>query len=194
MSKSLSGMTLEELWRLFPIILKEYNPAYKEWYFIEKNNILKCLEDINVARINHIGSSAVPGLISKPTVDILLEVYKNCDLAELKDRLINGGWLLMFSGYQPALKLAFNKGYTPNGFAAKVYHLHVRYYSDWDELYFRDYLICNKAAAKEYGELKLRLRKQYEHNRDGYTEAKAQFIQKHTKLARAALEGKYLPK
>lgn len=32
--KELSEMTLEELWQLFPIILKEHNPKYKEWYEI----------------------------------------------------------------------------------------------------------------------------------------------------------------
>lgn len=62
MEKTLSEMSLKKLWQLFSIILKEYNPAYKEWYLIEKENILECLKDIHVARINHIGSSAVPGL------------------------------------------------------------------------------------------------------------------------------------
>lgn len=193
MGKSLSEMSLEELWQLFPIILKQHNPAYKEWYKAAEENILKCLADIGVARINHIGSSAVPGLLGKPTVDILLEVYKNCSITELKNRLINSGWLLMFSETKPDTKLVFNKGYTPKGFSEKVYHLHVRYYSDWDELYFRDYLIYHENVAREYGELKLRLWKQYEHNRDGYTEAKTHFVQNYTKIAREEMKDKYLP-
>lgn len=40
MAKELSEMTLEALWVLFPIILKEYNTAYPRWYEIEKENIL----------------------------------------------------------------------------------------------------------------------------------------------------------
>lgn len=36
MKKDLSEMSKEELWRLFPIILKEHNPQYKEWYESEK--------------------------------------------------------------------------------------------------------------------------------------------------------------
>lgn len=189
MENSLSKMSLEELWQLFPIILKEYNPAYKKWYLDEKENIIKCLKNIKIARINHIGSTAVPGLISKPTVDILLEVYENCNVAELKNRLINSGWLLMFEN---DIKLIFNKGYTPNGFSEKVFHLHVRYYSDWDELYFRDYLISHKNAAEEYGRLKLKLWKKYEHNRDGYTNAKTDFVKKYTKIARDDMESKYI--
>ena len=89
--------------------------------------------------------------------------------------------------------MVFNKGYAPNGFAAEVYHLHVRYYADWDDLYFRDYLIKHKDIADEYGKLKLSLLKKYKHNRDGYTEQKTQFIQEYTEKARKELEGKYLP-
>jgi len=100
----------------------------------------------------------------------------------------------MSSAYEPDLKLAFNQGYTPEGFAEKVYHLHVRYYADWDELYFRDYLIAHKETANEYGKLKLSLLKQYEHDRDGYTNAKTQFVQKYSKLARMEMKDKYLPK
>lgn len=41
MGKALSEMTLEELWELFPIILRDHDPAYKEWYFSEKDEIIK---------------------------------------------------------------------------------------------------------------------------------------------------------
>lgn len=37
-------------------------------------------------------------------------------------------------------RISFNRGYTENGFAEKVYHVHLRYFGDNDELYFRDYL------------------------------------------------------
>ena len=72
--------------------------------------------------------------------------------------------------------LSFNKGYTENGFAELVFHLHLRYMGDNNELYFRDYLIEYPKIAKEYEELKLRLWKEYEHNRDGYTNAKTEFV------------------
>lgn len=58
--------------------------------------------------------------------------------------------------------------------------MHLRYYGDHDELYFRDYLKGNPAAAKEYEALKLSLWKKYEHNRDAYTDAKSEFVKECT--------------
>jgi len=37
--------------------------------------------------------------------------------------------------------MMFMKGYTSEGFQGQEYHVHVRYSGDWDELYFRDYLV-----------------------------------------------------
>lgn len=192
MGKALSEMSLEELWELFPIILKEHNPAYKEWYLSEKDEIVNVIGENNIKRINHIGSSSVEGLIAKPTVDILLEVNCNGDIQEIKHKLINAGWTLMSYESEPDLKMCFNKGYTPDGFAEKVFHLHVRFYGDWNELYFRDYLLIHKETAEEYGKLKQELKEQYEHNRDGYTAAKTEFIMKYTELARKEFGNRYL--
>jgi GrpB-like predicted nucleotidyltransferase (UPF0157 family) len=193
MRKNLSELTLEELWKLFPIILDGHNPEYKKWYLKEKENIEKVVGTNKIERINHIGSTAVEGLIAKPIVDILLEVDYNTDISNLKLRLENSGWRLMSSEEETDLKLSFNKGYTPDGFAEKVFHLHLRFLGDWDELYFRDFLKMHKEIAKKYGELKQKLRKQYEHNRDGYTEAKTAFIKKWTKQARKEFPKRYLP-
>lgn len=193
MGKVLSEMSLEDLWELFPINLKEHNPAYKEWYISEKEVIISSVGRSDIKRINHIGSSPVEGLIAKPTIDILLEVDCNCDIEQLKIKLINAGWLLMAFKNNPDLKMSFNKGYTPNGFAEKVFHLHVRFLGDWDELYFRDYLLIHKDVAEKYGELKQRLKEQYEHDRDGYTEAKTKFITKWTKIARKDFGNRYVP-
>ncbi len=193
MGKDLSEMTLEELWELFPIILREHNPMYKDWYIEEKGNIEKIVGINKIVRINHIGSSAVEGLISKPTVDILLEINRECDTNDLIEKLKSVGWYLMSLQKGKDLKIAFCKGYTPNGFADKVFHLHVRHLGDWDELYFRDYLIKYENVAKEYGKLKLNLKEKYEHDRDGYTKAKSEFIKKWTKAAKEEFKNKYLP-
>lgn len=80
--------------------------------------------------------------------------------------------------------MSFNKGYTENGFAEKVFHLHLRYMDDNDEIYFRDYLIAHPKIAEEYEALKLGLWKRFEHDRDGYTEAKSEFVKKYTALAK----------
>ena len=191
MEKELSQMTQEELWKLFPIILKEHNTVYKNWYEEEKEAIIKNIGEKGLIRINHIGSSAVEGLLAKPTVDILLEIDKKCDIFKLIDPIKEMGWLLMQEQYDPEPHLAFNKGYTAVGFAEKVYHLHVRYFGDWGELYFRDYLREHRLVAIEYAELKQRLKKQYEYNRDAYTEAKTEFVTKYTKIAREYYKDRY---
>ena len=187
-------MTLEELWELFPIILKEHNADYKDWYEIEKQKLLSCLDRKNIMRINHIGSTAVKGLIAKPTVDILLEIDNKTNIEQLTNTLLQNGWLLMSSENIPCMRMAFNKGYTKEGFAEKVYHLHVRYYDNWNELYFRDYLIEHESVAKEYGRLKLKLKEKYEHDRDGYTNAKSDFVLKYTEKAKEEYADKYNPR
>lgn len=193
MGKALSEMSLEELWELFPIVLREYNRSYKDWYLIEKEKIINAIGQNNIKRINHIGSSAVEGLIAKPTVDILLEVAINSDIEHIKMKLIKSGWGLMSFSNNPELKMSFNKGYTPEGYAEKVFHLHVRHICNWNELYFRDYLIAHKEVADEYGKLKIGLKEQFEHNRDGYTEAKTEFINKYSEIARNEFGNKYVP-
>lgn len=194
MENKLSEMTLEELWQLFPIILKEYNPQYEKWYIIEQNNLIQQIGEEKIRRISHIGSTAVKGLISKPTVDILMEIDNTCDIVGLKNTLLAMGWILMSSEDAPHMKMVFNKGYTPSGFAEKVYHLHVRTYGDWNELYFRDYLREHSETAAEYGKLKVSLFEKYEHDRDSYTNTKTDFVHKYTDIARNCYQGRYIPK
>ncbi len=189
-AKPLSELSLEDLWRLFPIILREHDPRYFEWYEAERARVLSAVGAENIIRVNHFGSTAVKGLIAKPTVDILLEIDGRCDVARLTGDLEAAGWTLMRREDGP-FALVFNKGYTPNGFAERVFHLHVRYLGDWDELYFRDYLRAHPDVAREYGELKRRLLRAYEHDRDGYTDAKTAFIAEHTRSARREFMGRY---
>jgi len=191
MCKELKDMTLEELWELFPIILKEHNLEYKNWYEVEKEKIVNASFSKKISRINHIGSSVVPGLLSKPTIDILLEIKSETDINHVINELTNDGWGLMSSQVAPYLNYSFNKGYTKYGFAEKVYHLHVRLRGDWKELYFRDYLIEFPEVAKEYSKLKLKIFKEFEHNRDGYTNAKTDFITHHTDNARIKYNKRY---
>ena len=185
-------MSLEELWQLFPIILRAHNPEYTTWYDEEKASILYILYDYHVCRINHIGSTSVGGLVAKPIVDILLELPENYDARTIANLLQQNGWILMRQeDTQKTIDL--NKGYTTSGFAEKVYHLHVKPSGDWDELYFRDYLQENHNTARQYEMLKRNLLKQFEHNRDAYTNAKSEFIIENTKKARLEYGKRYLP-
>ena len=73
-------------------------------------------------------------------------------------------------------RISFNKGYTPAGYADKVFHIHIHLPGDNAEIQFRDYLIAHPESAKAYEALKLSLLPKYRHNRDGYTAAKTEFV------------------
>jgi GrpB-like predicted nucleotidyltransferase (UPF0157 family) len=191
--KKLEDMTLAELWELFPIVLKEHSPKYAEWYEEEKQKLMELLAAFGLQRINHIGSTSVEGLIAKPIVDILLELPEDYELDRVSELLQNAGWILMDRDDEKQT-LDLNKGYTPAGFAEKVYHLHVRALGDWDELYFRDYLRKYPKAARQYEELKRSLKEKYEHNRDAYTEAKTAFVQQYSQAAHQEFGTRYLAK
>jgi Uncharacterized conserved protein len=190
-NKELSEMTLEELWELFPIVLKEYNAEYPNWYENEKEKLVENLGYESIIRINHIGSTAVPGVISKPTIDILMEISLESNIDQITDKLKSMQWGLMSFSDKPTFKQIYNKGYTKYGFEEKVYHLHVRYTDNWSELYFRDYLIEHSEVAMEYAELKLQLKEKFEHNRDAYTDAKEEFVHKYSDIAKLQYDGRY---
>lgn len=89
--KNLEEMTLEELWELFPIILKKHRADYADWYEEEQQNLTKLLAELEIQRINHIGSTSVEGLIAKPIVDILLELPEGYDLEKVTALLEKAG-------------------------------------------------------------------------------------------------------
>lgn len=186
MGKKLSEMTLEELWQLFPIFLTEHHACWADWYQQEAAALQACVPQ--AVRISHIGSTAIEGIWAKPIIDILLEMPQSCDLAGLQALLAKQGYICMSRSEG---RLSFNKGYTENGFAEKVFHLHVRHAGDHDELYFRDYLREEPATAKAYEQLKLSLWKEYEHDRDGYTNAKADLVRQMTAAAREKYGKRY---
>jgi len=172
--------------RIYPIVLQKYNPAWPEWYMEEKAKLEQLIGIENIAKINHYGSTSVPGLTAKPTVDILLEIKEGVDLRHVASLLPESEYFCQWRDI-PDDPLILYKGYTPIGFAEKVYHVHVRYSGDWDELYFRDYLIAHPEAAVKYAALKYRLMKEFEHDRDGYTDAKGAFIREVTEMARKGI-------
>ncbi len=181
-------MTLEELWELFPIFLVEHNDHWKDDYKEIEICLHDLLKDFPVHRISHIGSTAIQGIRAKNIVDVLIEIPAAGDMKAMAVILEQNGFTIM-SAEEPRISL--NKGYTVNGFADKVYHIHLRYAGDNDELYFRDYLNDHPEVAKEYETLKLRLAEQYEHNRDAYTDAKTDFISKYTAEARKEYGNRY---
>ena len=172
MGKSLADMTLTELWELFPIALSPHDPLWADWAQDEIDGLSQMLSSFSPS-INHIGSTAIPGIMAKPIVDILVEVSRNEEFSQIKDILERGGYICMAESCD---RLSFNKGYTSEGYAEKVFHIHIHRMGDNDEILFRDYMIAHRDKAKEYERLKLSLLPEYRNNRDGYTEAKSDFV------------------
>ena len=179
-------MPLEELWQLFPIELVPHNTLWEKW-FQEEKQYLETIINERVT-ISHIGSTAVPSIWAKPIIDILIECDDENSLENISDILDKNQYLCMSHDKD---RMVYNKGYTINGFAEKVFHLHIRLRGDNDELYFRDYLIENQDIAKEYEKMKLLLWKKFEHNRDVYTESKTDFVKKYTLKAKKIYGDRY---
>ena len=186
---SINLLSRKELGNLFPIILVEHNENWKDLFIQEATKIFDAL-GTSVFRLHHIGSTSVPGLISKPTIDILVEVSRNINV----DRLIEAMGQIGYEHNQKrdleTKSMMFMKGYTINGFEGQTYHVHVRYPGDWDELYFCDYLSEHPEACRDYEKIKHDLKQKYEFDREAYTEGKTKFIQSIVNLARE----KYYPR
>ena len=176
--KALSEMTSEELWQLFPIFLVEHSEKWAASYAEMEAFLNRIFAGCPIHRISHIGSTAIQGIRAKDSVDILVETD---DVEGAAGLAVRNGFVRMSSGPQ---RVSLDRGYTPEGFADKVYHLHIRQPGDNDELYFRDYLNEHPEVARAYETLKLGLWKKYEHNRYAYTGAKTEFIERWTSETR----------
>lgn len=179
MTKRLQDMTLEELWELFPIILTPHNPQWAIWAKEEMRLLSDILSSYDPI-INHIGSTAIKGIQAKPIIDILVEVSTDIEWKSIKGIMEANGYICMSESEN---RISFNKGYTPAGYADKVFHIHFHRIGDNDEILFRDYLIERPEVAKEYEKLKLSLLPKYKNDRNGYTEAKTKFVRMAIKRA-----------
>lgn len=181
LTKRLEDMTLQELWQLFPISLVPHREEWAAQAAEEIEALRATLPSQMVNRISHVGSTAVPTICSKAIVDLLLETGSREQMESIAKHLIANGWRKMSQSFG---RISLNKGYTEQGFADKVFHLHLRLVGDTDEIAFCQYLHDHEDVAKAYEALKLELGHRYEHDRDAYTNGKGAFIRHYTALAK----------
>lgn len=172
------------------IALSPYDPGWPESFRQEKEHLLACLPADLVRRLEHFGSTAVPGLAAKPIVDILVEVT---DLQATRERIAP---MLEAQGYDyfwrpthgddgPPFYAWFIKRDLRTG--ARTHHLHMverDFVEHWDRLLFRDYLIEKPLVAREYEGLKTRLASASRRDRIVYTRGKTAFVLEVTEHAR----------
>lgn len=185
MGKSLQERIEELVREEISIVL--YDPTWPVLFEQESSFLKRKLPEQLVKRIEHFGSTAVPGLAAKPIIDILVEVT---DLEETKKIIVP---LLEAEGYeyfwrpsiddQPPYYAWFIKR---NADGKRTHHIHmVEADSElWDRLYFRDYLRLFQDEANRYEQLKRSLSKLYSHDRVTYTNEKTQYITAITQKAK----------
>lgn len=159
-----------------PVIIVDYNPRWPALYEEEKGRLLGVIGH-KVVAIEHVGSTAVPGLGAKPVIDITIAVRRLADAEECIELLQSAGYEYVpeFEDSMPERRY-FRKG-SPG---ARSHHIHmVELTSDfWERhLLFRDFLRAHPEVAEKYYDLKKGLATKYGEDREGYTEAKTTFIE-----------------
>ncbi len=171
------------------VAISAYNPEWPRLFAEEAQHLRACLPEELVGRIEHFGSTAVPGLAAKPIVDMLIEVPSLLDVhRRLAPELERQGYEYL---WRPSWHDGSIPDYTwfikrsPSG--QRTHHLHMLEPAspDWERLLFRDYLILHPEIAREYEVLKRRLAAESRNDRIIYAKEKTRFITKVTREARA---------
>jgi GrpB-like predicted nucleotidyltransferase (UPF0157 family) len=148
----------------------DYDPAWPASFEVEHRRLAPMLGD---ADIHHIGSTAVPGLVAKPVIDMMALITDiDAPIAVLVER----------AGYQ--FPRAYNATLSHHRFLCyptashRTHHLHlVDEQHELDRrLCFRDRLRADPVLAREYAMLKRRLASRFADDREAYTDAKRQFV------------------
>ena len=166
----------------------DYDPRWPELFAAEKALLESLVPDGYFRRIEHFGSTAVPGLAAKPVIDLLLEVESLAAARVLLPPILEA------EGYDYFWRPTFGNDGGPwycwfikrGEQGERLAHLHVvekSFAGHWQRLQFRDYLREHPAVAQEYADLKRRLAAENGHDRVAYTDAKGDFIRRMTALA-----------
>ncbi|MDP5274198.1 GrpB family protein [Chengkuizengella axinellae] len=164
------------------VILSKYTSEWEKEYNHEKEKITRVLRPIQIG-IEHIGSTSVPGLKAKPTIDIMVGIKDLKDLNQTyKDELKNIGYeYVHHPDFQERLFLRKGK------WRAGTHHLHVYKHngSHWlSNLLFKNYLIKHPKVLRKYQLLKEQLSDVHKNDRVQYTKAKEPFILNIIELAK----------
>jgi gamma-glutamyl-gamma-aminobutyrate hydrolase PuuD/GrpB-like predicted nucleotidyltransferase (UPF0157 family) len=153
----------------------EYDPEWPAMFESEAAEIGTALGDLAV-RIDHVGSTSVPGLAAKPVIDVQVSVMSLTPRAPIVDALVGLGYRHQIDPIEAEHEY-FSLGYEPD--TPRKVHIHVcEVGSAWERrhLAFRDFLRSHDDAAATYGSLKRRLAKEHPRDVYTYTDGKTSFI------------------
>ena len=182
-----------ELGKKYPILIVEYDPKWQELYLRETTFLVNEFGENIILRTEHFGSTAIPGLASKPSIDVLVEIPSFEEAKQIIVPVLESkGYVYFWRSERSPGHMMFVKGYGPNGYikGMQLYHHHMAPVDHpiWERLLFRDYLKEHPDAKKEYEKLKYKLAEEFRHDREAYTDAKGEFVEKIMKQARIKKE------
>jgi len=155
------------------ITLSEYQQDWPEKFESEKQFLLSIIGNYNKGSVEHVGSTAIKGLIAKPVIDIMFGVGSLVESKPAIDILVKNGYV--YSPYKGDVMHWFCK--PSNEF--RTHHLHLVPFEShlWNErIKFRNILRNNLGVAKSYAKLKSELAIKYKEDREAYTVQKWPFI------------------
>jgi len=158
-----------------PILIADYDPAWPEAFARERDAIVAALGEATrgVGAIEHVGSTAVPGLAAKPVIDIMIGVHEPEDGQRCVGPIVGLGYEYLGEHGIPG-RCYFRKG------DPRTHHVHlVEHDSEFwlRHILFRDLLRERTDLAEQYGAIKRRLAFHHGTDRAAYTEAKSPFIE-----------------
>ena len=160
-----------------PVVIVSYDSEWSRG-FAQLEAALVAALGPRILRVEHVGSTAVPGLCAKPIVDLDVVIANDADLAELVVRLDGLGY--EHTGDQGVPGREAFRASSAQGPSVE-HHLYVCREGAAElrrHLAFRDFLITHPAHAQEYGALKRGLADSFGKDREGYTSAKTEFIER----------------
>lgn len=174
-----------------PVVIADYDPAWPVIFVREREAILRACGPAAFVRIEHMGSTAVPGLAAKPIIDIMPGLRSLADAPPLIAPLASIGWEYAPETERPMPELndpgmPFRRYFRKDVAGARAFHMHmVETASEFwrNHLLFRDYLRAYPAEASAYAALKRDLAAKYNATltpssniNAGYTNAKTDFV------------------
>ncbi|APR05005.1 GrpB family protein [Thauera chlorobenzoica] len=172
------------------IEIQPYDPGWPAAFAAEAARLRALLAPGLIGRIEHFGSTAVPGLAAKPIVDMLMEVRSLEDVAvHIAPALQGEGYEYFWRAREPGLPgIAYAWFIRRDARGRRTHHIHclVADAPEWERLLLRDYLRAHPEVARAYGELKQRIAREHPDDRLAYARAKTDFIERVMRAAREA--------
>jgi GrpB-like predicted nucleotidyltransferase (UPF0157 family) len=153
----------------------EIVPYDETWpaHFREIADDLDALLGDRVLDIQHIGSTSIPGMAAKPLIDIDVIMPTAADVIDACPLMEAAGYEPRGNRYDADIFAFMRRTATPR---QRIYLCPEGHDTHHRRILFRDYLRTHPQAASDYQALKLKLAEDFEYDGDGYTAAKAAFV------------------